>query len=722
MEVPALLLTQRFSPALWLLSRFQAPATTLTGAVVGVCVYPITAAQYGWIQTEGPAATLITGTPAVVISGGGGIGAVGSVALTPTTVASLELTHPGGPFAIDTLVVLSRDEDDIPVTWFRGHVRRPPRRLTPDAETVSYEVHGPWQWLERMPYLQNFKTPDDPDDTESALVDYFRGRTILTQDDDGNKVSVQEFLTSVLEYCADSVNAKYGFVPFVADVASSLNYLIPWDEVTDLSCADVISRVLSLLPDAVCWFDYSVDPPVAHIDRRQVLAPLTLPIMPPGGSGEFAAAVRNAIELSPLPQHQKEGVVLIYVATHRANEAAFETRTLDRYPIDAIPNDPDVLVRTVQLAGAIAQSNVLTQKVDVDPIPSALVYASSTWLRSGSQFDSLKAWWFNHSPELNSSYITIKGFVRCSREGDSMGTDDQLDNELVRGAITDWMEDVQGVSQEDQKVTAFIEYQEARPNDSTKKARHIKKFVAMVKATNAQTKTYAFTASSSSTPPEEVPTGLAQAIYDAISELHYEGSVVLIEKEPTINALVGRALNLTGDLPDWESMVALIQEASIDIDSGTTRLKVGPPRHLGVGELMDLFRSNRARQVPVSWETRTTGRSGSASLRQGLGFHHRGGALASGVAQAPGRYTSDVGIADVLPIPTGSEIADAIADAYSSDNIPVEGDIISLRIDGSVKLEAIVTLTPVTPEGWQIVSFSFSGVTYYAWLHQVGIL
>lgn len=43
----------------------QSPATTLTGAVVGVCVYPITAAQYGWIQTHGPAAVLIGGTPGV---------------------------------------------------------------------------------------------------------------------------------------------------------------------------------------------------------------------------------------------------------------------------------------------------------------------------------------------------------------------------------------------------------------------------------------------------------------------------------------------------------------------------------------------------------------------------------------------------------------------------------------------------------------------------------
>lgn len=43
----------------------QSPVTTLTGAVVGVAAYPITAAQFGWIQTHGPGAVLIAGTPGV---------------------------------------------------------------------------------------------------------------------------------------------------------------------------------------------------------------------------------------------------------------------------------------------------------------------------------------------------------------------------------------------------------------------------------------------------------------------------------------------------------------------------------------------------------------------------------------------------------------------------------------------------------------------------------
>ena len=40
----------------------QSP-TTLTGAPVGVAIYPIASGEYGWVQTHGPCGVLISGTP-----------------------------------------------------------------------------------------------------------------------------------------------------------------------------------------------------------------------------------------------------------------------------------------------------------------------------------------------------------------------------------------------------------------------------------------------------------------------------------------------------------------------------------------------------------------------------------------------------------------------------------------------------------------------------------
>lgn len=43
----------------------QSPVTTLTGAVVGVAVYPLGIGEYGWLQTHGTCPVLIAGTPGV---------------------------------------------------------------------------------------------------------------------------------------------------------------------------------------------------------------------------------------------------------------------------------------------------------------------------------------------------------------------------------------------------------------------------------------------------------------------------------------------------------------------------------------------------------------------------------------------------------------------------------------------------------------------------------
>lgn len=617
-------------------------------------------------------------------------------------------------FALNSEIVLTRTVDaGSPVTWFRGRLRALPRRLTPTSETLRFEVLGPWHWLDRTPYLQSWKTPSDPADTASALTTYLRGRAILNQNTSGAKITAKVFIEEVLDYAIAACTAANGGVaPFARDVDASLAVTLPWDEVTDLSCADAISRILAILPDTVAWVDYAPTTPVIHLSRRAELDPLELPVLPPGDSSDFAHAVRGEIDLAPLAEQQRGKVVLIYVQTHRANEAAWETHTIDDHPDGSAPNDPDALVRTIQLAGAVVNNNLLEQPIEIDPLPAGLVYGSATWLTSGSQFDALRTWWRNHAPELQAAGITIKGFAYC-------GHDATLANELVAGAITDWMIDHADIEEEDATVTAFIAYEEARPNDASKKARHIKQFAARIKATNAVTKTYARTEAVSFTPAEAVPSGLAEQIHAAVSVLHYEGSVVLVETEPTINALVGRTLNLTGDLAAWETMNAVVQSAAIALDDGRTFLRVGPPRHLGVGELVDLFRANRTRRDVVSYLTRTTGKSGGATSRQGLGRHPRAGALASGVAMAPGRYESTITVAGVTP--TNTEISTAIVAAYSADNIPVEGDVISLKVSTAVKFEAIVTLTAIAAESWRRVSFTISSVTYYAWVHQVGI-
>jgi hypothetical protein len=655
-----------------------------------------------------------TSRPTVKIIGGGGSGAKGRVSLVPSSVGSLELINGSGGFPVGTEIVLERVEDEgDPVTWFRGRLRDNPTMARPGESKTAYVAAGAWDWLERIPYLQNFKKPADAEDPESALELYLRGRAVVAQDDEGVKVSVRDFIESVITYAIEAG------APLAAEVEDSLDFPIPWDEVVDLKCSEVLQRVLQFVPDAVVWVDYAPSTPVLHFARRADLASLELPVLPPG-SGEFGGAVRNSIELRERPDLQQSGVVLIYIATNRANGAAWEVPTVDAWPDDTVANAPDVLVRTIQLAGSVTQSTTLEQRVEIDPLPDALVYDNVAWKVSGDGgFEALRDWWYKHAPELQSAGITIKGFSKCLREGTSMGTGGQLDNELVRGSITDWMVARSSVSSEEQTITARIAYEEVLPNDATKKARHVKKFVAVVTATNASTKTYRHSEVTSYSPPEEVPVGLAQAIYEAVSVMHYDGSVRLIEREATLPTALGRVLNLTGGRATWAAMNALVQRFTIDLDRGTSEIKVGPPKHLGVDDTVELYRVNRNRQPVTSYLTRSTGSSGNGDNVQGLGFNFPRGAKASGVAQAPSKYTHSISFSSTFP--TGTEIGTAIAAAYADDNIPVEGDTVILTVSGTAKLHAIVTLTNVAPDGWQVVSFTFSSVTYYAFVSQIGV-
>jgi hypothetical protein len=62
----------------------QFPVTTATGVCVGVAIYPIAIAEYGWIQTHGNCGVLIAGTPAA----GAQVTPVGATAGTVSIMSS----------------------------------------------------------------------------------------------------------------------------------------------------------------------------------------------------------------------------------------------------------------------------------------------------------------------------------------------------------------------------------------------------------------------------------------------------------------------------------------------------------------------------------------------------------------------------------------------------------------------------------------------------------
>lgn len=84
----------------------QHPVTTATGAPVGGCTYIITNAQYGWIQSGGPGAALIAGTPGA-----------GQPVTTTGAVAGALTVHSAELSSVAHMMVTGRDGKVLPVQW-----------------------------------------------------------------------------------------------------------------------------------------------------------------------------------------------------------------------------------------------------------------------------------------------------------------------------------------------------------------------------------------------------------------------------------------------------------------------------------------------------------------------------------------------------------------------------------------------------------------------------
>jgi hypothetical protein len=93
------------------------------------------------------------------------------------------------------------------------------------------------------------------------------------------------------------------------------------------------------------------------------------------------------------------------------------------------------------------------------------------------------------------------------------------------------------------------------------------------------------------------PAGFATGILEARNWTPHVGSVSLVEEECGATRYLGKVLNITGADPSFASMRAMIQSETLDLDSGTTRLALGPPAVLEFGTLLDQQETNPNQQI-----------------------------------------------------------------------------------------------------------------------------
>lgn len=476
---------------------------------------------------------------------------LGKLVLTRQNQAADSLTfrEPGGSydtaalFAFDDTVTLKRGS----TKTFVGRVQAVRRSAADGDEARIYTILGPWSWLDQIVYQQVWKTTGGSDDT---LVEERRSRVIVGQDKDGNKIDTNAEMTAAIQWAIDNgANIAIGSI--------DAGVTIPYQELVDVTVAELIRHCLRWTPDAVVWFDYSAATPTIHIRRRADLVPVTLAIDPAEAAG---------LDFTSREDLQVPAVALKYERSHSYNGETWSTTEVDKYPPEATGSEPRALVATIALEGSSA--NVEEQKLETETIAET----SATW-------------WKKLDRSLTDYPVgTLQVTSATVLEDDGAGglQASSLTKYIESGSVQDWMT---GVTAKEVVVKANIKYtgSSLKPIDTT--------FSVSLTGTDASKSRY--TRTQSFTPAESTPVGLAQSLYQGLSFLHWQGDYTIVEDDVSGVATPGNTLRLTGGLAAWATMDAMIQQVIEDIDEGETRIVFGPPEHLSPQDLVEQLRANR---------------------------------------------------------------------------------------------------------------------------------
>lgn len=487
------------------------------------------------------------------------------------------------PFSYGDPVTLTRDG----IQYFKGVVTSRPRFGSGTSEGFVCKAEGPWFYLDRIVYQQNWRTVQS-----SAFTTSTKARCILGQDDDGSSINSGEVIRQILQYAISA-----GAALQIGTIGVSVP--VPPSEVRDITCAEAIRTMLRWSPDAVVYFDYSTSPPTLHIARRAALQPVTIDLL---------AAPPRRFEISARPDLQLSAVVLKYEITSSLDGRTYNSLYIDKYPPTASGSELNAFCGTLSLAG-FEQTNIY-QDIRVEPIQAEAV-----------------EWWQKKHPWLADPQYTavrIASVVRAgaqipvkqteSETGDPVTvfqTENNLPSELIDGAVHDWMQEKAGR----ELITAKVAYTVTPADGGEIQYIEDQEISVEITATDADTRTYVRTTSYDS--GDDIPQGLAQSVYESASLLHYEGFVETKAQECTGALRVGTVLNISSGRSAWATMNAIIQRVDEDLTTGTTTAIFGPPAHLGFGDLVEMQKTTRTRRVASDAASRSTGSvtSGGSSLQ-----------------------------------------------------------------------------------------------------------
>lgn len=521
---------------------------------------------------------------------------------------------------------------------FVGVCLSDPRDAVAQNHQIAYEIAGPWYWLDEIEYRQTHKRW-----TGAALESVEMSTVILNQAADGARSTSGEQITAALQYAIDE-----GAPIAIGTITPAVE--IPWEQASEIKCSEVIRRMLKWSPNCVAYWDYTTtdgETPPASLPTLHCIPSSAMSAV----SVDLAAYTTTRATVRPRYDLQRPGVALQYDRTVTSGGATYyqvETDTAGDH------TDIRALTATIPLSGSIGGSaqyqEILTSDFPVSGDPAVHDFLS-------------KAWWKSRVPALaaiaDADLVLHDSVVAIEEddEGDPLYVIADLPRVLEQGQITPWME-AGGFKSAGVTITVQADMIERDAGGAVVNEIKNKLLTLTVTGTDAISKTYSRIELGSYI--EDVPAGVAAALYASISILHYDGSLTIVGADPSFIYRPGQKFNIANGLAAWASMNAIIQTAQIDLATGSATIAFGPPKHLSPDDMVALLKRIRTRTLATQQVSRHTGLAGDdAALGGGRG--PRNEAAAEGGEPVRSVYTSegtDTRKIDIDP----SAVTDAVGD------------------------------------------------------------
>lgn len=479
-----------------------------------------------------------------------------------------EPSSDGSGFATGSTCVIYRGE----TRWFVGRVVSTPESTSPTYHEVEYRLAGVWWYLDHCVFEQEWTISNG----EGVLSPQYKGRVVLFQKPDGNKASTRELMTEVLQFAISR-----GAPLQIGNILNEGEVTPPFSEKRDQSCAEIVDQALLWHPDAGSWVDYSTLPhPTLHIMRRSEMSRVSLTL----GDGKS-----DSLDIHPRPDLQVPSVLLKYESTHQYDDEEWNTVVNDLAPQGASGEEFGALVMTLELSGSVT-------------------HLQKQYMKSEVVSESSGNWWEKKLPWLkDADNVTIEEGELLLAEDDSACS---MTREIVRGSCPSWKDSHSVKAKAKALLSCKITNEEGGEFEYRQQP-----VSCLITATDLPTGTY--TRVTSFTPAEDVPQGLAQAVWEALEPLQYQGSMELTEEEISTEARPSLLLDIAGGQTGWETMGAMVQEVHEDVGTGKTRILFGPAGYLGADKMLGLLRASRER-VP-SWRVgeRSSGKASGNGSSEG---------------------------------------------------------------------------------------------------------